>query len=978
MTIYKTNSKKSRSSNSEQKTVYDSQIKDDFYLAGSPSSNLSSFEEIYIKIKEDGFYDNKEKLFFKSCFTNQKLIFVSDSKYQKVYSSMPLPEKVQRFFVSYNAGKIFINGKYLPDINLFSGYLYEFIIPKDIYDSGIFKFFSDVKLEYDIIDSLRYDLLVFNQDSIKVVSQKTPLGDRLNFLNYNYNILNLKKNKTYELDLSDASNIGKNIQISYDYIASRPCDGISHVGVPGYYGAKLFINTTESNSEYLYISDRNDFTSGDNVRIKLNSGEYVTEKNGFYIIKILPNDKYTKFYYGSFKDSKSSGKINVLNLKEYNFFPQTPYIEEYTSFNYKYANGSWKSYFPYNFNVKIGEKKNGDFLGTGSKNAFYFDQLEQPKIKIAYGKTYKFTNYNESEYPFYISKRMDSLDSPSKNDGVFIDKKDYGKYSVTFLRVDSIHSDPYSDFNDPYDPYYTKQSKFNLYYMSTGGKKMGNAIHIDDGGMSFDEQKSYNNKNVAYPYVFMVPYSGKYIMFNYGEESFSNCLIIDCSDGETGEKINVKNYDLFSFYQNNKFSPLKSIRENEYFVVDIFYDFIDELICNMRVTEELVEKLSIKGEKFSFGNVSDVSDTYLYIDVLKKIIKEISEYYTNSMFSINIDGRPYVNEILTCRKDFIKTIPSVKNVSAYVYDQRGYSLYVDEFVKNIINTKDNLLFPSASLNTFNLLLRGISYLDCSGYIYDTSYKSVYFIQLYNNESGFLNYRFNLEDYISGVNFDYSFYNQDKVLIGPLVPRNISSFNFSKYILYQNLQIKNAIKSFANSILRNSDKSEKIVLINDIGYDSVSEMERLFLQYSNFGFNSVCIYLNSLVDVRSVPLLKSVSQRFNMNFYVYLENENDLFKLESPCQYYYLGKFSISDNLKIKYTKIQGSDYLDSNNKNIRYDNSLLENPNNINKEKNYSAQNSSFSSQTIENASISVDPSSWWNNSLQKILFQWYSINSNA
>ena len=45
MAIYKTNSKKSRSSTSEQKTFYDSKIKDDFYIAGSPSSKMSSFEE---------------------------------------------------------------------------------------------------------------------------------------------------------------------------------------------------------------------------------------------------------------------------------------------------------------------------------------------------------------------------------------------------------------------------------------------------------------------------------------------------------------------------------------------------------------------------------------------------------------------------------------------------------------------------------------------------------------------------------------------------------------------------------------------------------------------------------------------------------------------------------------------------------------------------------------------------------------------
>lgn len=977
MTIYKTNAKKSRSLNSEQKTFYDNQIKDDFYIA-SGTSDQSSFEEIYIKIKEDGFYDGVEKLFFKSCLTNQKLLFVSDSKYQKVYASMPLPEKVQRFFVSYRDGKVFINEKDRPEINLFSGYLYEFIIPKSIYESGMFKFFDDSNFDYDIIDFLRHDLSLLDSESIKVVFQKTSLGERINFLNYNYNILNLKRNKTYELDLSDASNVGKNIQISYDYIASKSCDGVSVVGIPGYYGAKMLINTSESKSEYLYISDKNDFTSGDNVRIKINDGKHITEKDGFYIIKIIPNDKYTKFYYGSFKENKSGGKVNVLNLKEYNFFPQTPYGDEYGGFNYRYFNGSWRSYFPYNFNIKAKEKKNSSFMGTGSKNAFYFDQLEQPEIRIVYGKTYKFTNYNEAEYPFHISKKIDSLVSPSKNDGIFIDKKDYGEYSITFLRVDNNNIDPYQGSFDPYDPYSTGQSKLDLYYISTGGRNMGNAIYLDSDGMSFDEQKNYNKKNIAYPYVFMMPYSGKYIVFNYGEEHFSNYLIIDCTENKTSKNITLKNYDLFSFYQNNKFSPLKSIRENEYFVVDIFYDYVDELICNMKITEELGERLSIKGEKFSFGNVSDSSDTYLYIDVLKKIIKEISEYYVNSMFSINIDGEPYVNEILTCRKNILKTIPSVKNVSAYVYDQRGYSLYVDEFVKNVINTKENNFFPSSSSDVFSLSSRDISYLDCSGYIYDTSYKSVYFIKLYNIESGFLNYRFNIEDYTNSINFDYSFYDQDKIIIGPLVPRNISNFNFSKNILYQNSQIKNAIKSFVNSILSNYNKSEKIVFINDSVYESVSEIERLFLQYSSFGFNSLCIYLNTIVDVKSIPLLKSVSERFNMNFYIYLENENDLFKLENPCQYYYLGNFSVSDNLKIKYTKVQGSDYVDSNNKNTRHDNSFLENPNNVNKKSSPVVQQSLSSFQSSDRGAISVDPSSWWNQSLQKILFQWYRINGSS
>jgi hypothetical protein len=141
---------------------------------------------------------------------------------------------------------------------------------------------------------------------------------------------------------------------------------------------------------------------------------------------------------------------------------------------------------------------------------------------------------------------------------------------------------------------------------------------------------------------------------------------------------------------------------------------------------------------------------------------------------------------------------------------------------------------------------------------------------------------------------------------------------------------------------------------------------------------LCIYLNTVVDIKGISLLKSVSERFNMNFYIYLENENDLFKLENPCQYYYLGNFSVSDNLKIKYTKVQGSDYVYSNNNNIRHDNSFLENPNNVNKKSPPVVQQSLPYFQSSSRDAISVDPSLWWNQSLQKILFQWYRINKSS
>lgn len=679
-------------------------------------------------------------------------------------------------------------------------------------------------------------------------------------------------------------------------------------------GSSYVINGIVSPKLYLFNGYKYQFIIPIHIYDKYNFTLYGEDKkeityekkydHQYVFLDLFVTGNNSKISYGG---NIKGNEINFLDLSEYQFLQDKNEHIGLDFFSYKYVEsiGDWRAFFPQNINLDVFSKsENNSNFNKGLKVCYYFNGLESPKITLSTNKMYRIINNEFRVYPIkfyktsnssneinYISSNIKVIDNQFKDD------------PNVYISVYGLH-DPYY-YLDEYDPYYENKEFIKiLYYDFTPYSYMGNFIEINDNGISFVEAHRYFSFLYRYPRDINFINPGKYMFFEYEMENFGRYFMVTVGQKQNQVINEAKGSNIFDFLNRentkNIFKKSPYISPDDSLIVDILDPSIDNLIKYNVVDAGLKDKIKYYANKFDYYDQKSSIEYNLYLDAIKRLIKDISLFYPSSYFAINSPGENIDNELIKLRYELLNSIPTVKYISLYCSSSSVlYSLSENIKVNSVISIGDSEI--DTNLVQIKIVNNRSYFCDSVNLVVDT--RNVIYCPISNvidnKISTNITYE-NINKIYDGFKYDVSY---DRALFGPIVFGDLEGVKFSKDILYIDLKYKNVIKSTILNYLSLSEYSENIIMIYDYRYENAVEVERLFLFYSELGFSSICMYMSSDAIYKYLDVVKNVSELFNMKLYIYINKYTEIDKINNPCAFYYLGDVEKSSIGSLNYNKI---------------------------------------------------------------------------